>query len=119
MLTLPLVKEYCAISDESNLNADEYLQLMIDASLLLCEKLTKRRIFENQSDMLSADLTDEQRKIAIVADSDIDLARLKMICDWYEHRGGIVEYGVNEVPNGIWAILQKYHIYDIDSVLDS
>ena len=26
---------------ESNLNADEYLQLMIDASLLLCEKLTK------------------------------------------------------------------------------
>lgn len=117
MITIEKVKKWVRISHDDD---DDILSDLIIASLKQCEKYCNRRIFESGDELenaaLNNSLTETELNNAIVQTPQIEIARLKLITDWYEYRGQVVEYALNELPTGIHSLLQPYFIYKLVSV---
>ena len=119
MLTIEKVKLYCKI--DSNVE-NTLLQDFIAASLSHIGLYCNRLFFETVQDFQAAenDLSEREKEKAIIIESlnfkqqeNIELARLKLIVDWYEYRGNVTEYSIEELPHGLKALLQPYFVYNL------
>lgn len=119
MITVPELKEWLNISTNDD---DEKLSKLILASLGFISDYCNRLFFETQSefDNIQNSLSEREKNNCIILENltqwqqmNIENARIKLICDWYEYRGNGAEYSINDAPNGIKRILQPFWIYNL------
>lgn len=119
MITVEELKEWINISSDED---DQKLSELIAGSLGYISNYCNRLFFENTADFEEVKDSLSEKEIAnsvILSElpyfqqMNIQNARIKLITDWYEYRGNIVEYAVNEVADGIRRILQPFWIYKI------
>ena len=119
MISLELAKKYCRIDGNSD---DEILTVFIISSLSEISRFCNRLFFQFQSDFdeVENNLSDIEKQNALIIENlsdnekeKINLARLKLICDWYEYRGNVVELSLDTAPYGVRDLLQPYFIYNL------
>mgnify|MGYP003571372406 CR=1 FL=1 len=119
MVTVEELKKWLNIStDEDDLKLSELTAAAVGYIGNYCNRLFFETVddFENAANFLS----DNEEENAVVIEllphfqqMNIKNAIIKLVCDWYEYRGNITEYGTNEVNDGIKRILQPFWIYRI------
>lgn len=119
MITVKELKEWLNISTDDD---DQKLNKLILASLGFISDYCNRLFFETQNefDNIQNSLSEREKNNCIILENltqwqqmNIENARIKLICDWYEYRGNGAEYSINDAPNGIKRILQPFWIYNL------
>ena len=119
MITVKELKEWINISTDDD---DQKLSKLILASLGFISDYCNRLFFETQNefDNIQNSLSEREKNNCIILENltqwqqmNIENARIKLICDWYEYRVNGAEYSINDAPNGIKRILQPFWIYNL------
>ncbi|MBR0129301.1 MAG: phage gp6-like head-tail connector protein [Neisseriaceae bacterium] len=105
MIDLKLIKEHCRIST----NKDDNLLLTYWAAAqdLVCQE-TGKTWEELQTIINYAPKIDDKSPIC-----GIELAILMLISGSYENRDSVTTSPTNELPFGVWALIQPYRTYGL------
>lgn len=104
MLTLPELKTHLRI-EQDFIEEDEYLQSLINASILAFERDTARKVY--------ASVVPDDDETGVLFDETIKQA-LKLLCaSWYNNREAVANVATSEVPISYWHIAQRFRLYGI------